>query len=146
MNDDFTRELDEFRREINLELALGDIANADLPVVNDEGDAPVVVALAEERLSVLLARVRNAGGYANVFVRLEKGHSRIAFIDVAGALDPDAAEDFASAEGRPSGRANVGLFLEYLKTRPQGVRIPARLSDDEIAVVSLPKEISLSLT
>jgi hypothetical protein len=141
---DFTKELDDFRREINLELAIGDIANADLSVVNDEGDAPVVVALAEERLSVLLARVRAAGGYANVFVRLAKGHSTIAFIDVAGALDPAAAEDFASAEGRPSGRANVGLFLEYLATRPQGVRIPARLTDDEMAVVGPPKEFSLT--
>lgn len=135
-------QLDEFRRHINLELAIGDIATAELPVVNDDGDAPVVVALADERLGVLLARVRNAGGYANVFVRLEEGYSLIAFIDVDGAIDPSAAEDFASAANRPSGNASVGMFLDYLRTRPHGLRIPARPSDDEVAIVMAPDELS----
>lgn len=137
-------ELDAFRHEINLELAIGDLANSPLPVVNNDGDAPVVVALAEERLSVLLARVRNVGGYANVFIRLPGGHSRIAIIDVAGALDPTAAENFASAADRPSANASVGMFLDYLRTRPNGVRIPARLGDDDSAVVGQPRELSLS--
>lgn len=144
MSDPLGAELDVFRHEINLELAIGDLAKSTLPVVNDEGDAPVVVALAEERLSVLLARVRNAGGYANVFIRLPDGHSRVAIIDVAGAIDPGAAEDFASAADRPSGNASVGMFLVYLSTRPNGVRIPSHLHDDEMAVVGQPRELSLS--
>ncbi|MFT4135346.1 hypothetical protein [Microbacterium sp.] len=144
MSDVLRDELDEFSREINLELAIGGLSSSTLPVVNDDGESPVVVALAEERLSVLLARVRNVGGYANVFVRLPGGHSRTAIIDVAGAIDPDAAEDFASAEGRPSAAANVGMFLDYLRTRPNGVRIPSRLNDDEVAIVGRPREMSLS--
>lgn len=135
-----TDELDDFRREIALELAIGDIATSDLAVVNDDGDAPVVVALDDERLGVLLARVRGAGGYANVFVRVGHSYARIAFIDVNGAIDPNSAEDFASASDRPSGNASVGMFLEYLRSRPNGLRIPARLSDDEVAIVREPLE------
>jgi hypothetical protein len=56
--------LDQFRREVNNRLAVGDLEDYSLPV---EG-APVIVALDEEPLSVVLTRIRSAGGHVNLFV------------------------------------------------------------------------------
>lgn len=37
-------ELDEFRREVNMDLACGSLADQELPVTSDDGGHPVVVA------------------------------------------------------------------------------------------------------
>jgi hypothetical protein len=56
--------LDEFRQEVSNRLAVGDLQDYALPVT----DAPVIVALDEEPLSVVLTRIRSAGGRVNLFV------------------------------------------------------------------------------
>lgn len=64
---DWSERLDEFRREVNNRLAVGDLEDYALPAVG----APVLVALSEESMSVVLNRIKSAGGHANLFV---EGH------------------------------------------------------------------------
>lgn len=129
MPDSAVLELDRFRREVSLGLALGPEADLTLPVVDDLGQSPVVVALGSERLAVLLRRVQAVGGYANVFVQREAGVAVLAFLRASGAVDPASAEDMSGAE-RPSGKATVDLFVEYLLARPDGILLPKSLGDE----------------
>ncbi|MDR6172599.1 MULTISPECIES: hypothetical protein [unclassified Curtobacterium] len=121
-------ELDAFRAEINRSLAVGDFAAVELEVVDVEGRTPVVVALADERLPVLLRRIEAVGGYANVFVKTGSGVRRVAVMDVDGALDVRSADDMRSAAEQPSSDSTVGAFVDYLAHRVGGVVLPARLA------------------
>lgn len=58
---------DAFRREVNVSLALG--PDVELPVTDSDGGHPVLVALEADPVSVVLDRIRAAGGAANLFVR-----------------------------------------------------------------------------
>src|SRR5690606_12936690 len=58
--------LAEFRREVNINIAFGDV---ELPVVSVDGAHPVIVALEDEPLFALLGRLKAIGGFANLFVR-----------------------------------------------------------------------------
>ncbi|WP_139327413.1 hypothetical protein [Microbacterium sp. RURRCA19A] len=133
-------ELDKFRNSINFNLALGELSHEDLPVVDNDGKHPVVAALVGEDLPVLLRRVRNVGGYANVFVSDGATVRMLAFIDASCAIGASDAEDLATDGSRPSADATVGMFLEYLALKPNGVRLPAQLEDDR-PFIPAPKEI-----
>lgn len=135
-----TSELDKFRNSINFNLAIGSLADEDLPVVDDQGRHPVVAALGDERLAVLLRRVENVGGYANVFVRKNDAVALLAFIDSSCAIGSASAEDLASDGSRPGADATVGMFLDYLALKPNGVRLPARLEVDR-PFIPAPKEV-----
>ena len=121
-------ELDAFRAEVSRSLAVGDLANVELEVVDVDGRTPVVVALEDERLPVLLRRIEAVGGYANVFVRTRAGIGRIAVMDVEGALDVRSADDMRPVAEQPSPDSTVGTFIEYLEHRAGGVVLPARLA------------------
>lgn len=140
---DNTSALDKFRNWINVNLAIGALADENLPVVNNDGRHPVVTALGGERLAVLLRRVENVGGFANVFVDSGETVRMIAFIDSSCAIDSANAEDLAADGSRPGADATVGMFLDYLALKPNGVRLPARL-EDERPFVPAPKEIHLA--
>lgn len=133
-------ELDKFRNSININLAVGALADEELPVVDDEGKHPVVAALSNERLAVLLGRIEKVGGYANVFISNERTVTMLAFIDSSCAIGASEAEDLASDGERPGVDATVGTFLDYLMLKPNGVRLPARL-EQERPFVPAPKEI-----
>jgi hypothetical protein len=133
-----TSELDVFRVVVDRELAYGAFADEDLPVVNDDGDAPVVVSLDEERLSVLLRRIENVGGYANVFVRSASRIRRFSVLNVAGALDVRDAEDLTAVTDQPNGNSDVGTFVDYLERRPRGIVLPARLAGVGLDARTLP--------
>lgn len=108
-------EFAKFRSAVNRMLARGDI---DLPVVDATGSHPVVFALAEDRLFTLLGRLRNMGGYANVFVKCGDGIRRVSVMDARSAI-PIPDDDMS---GEPPGpMASVGMFLDYLALRPNGV-------------------------
>jgi hypothetical protein len=123
-------QLDQFRQEVNWNLACGPIADADLPVVGVDGDRPVVVALETELLSTLLGRLRAVGGFANLFVRSAKPKRvrMAAVIDQRSAIiEPD--EDMTPPADRPGATATVGMFLDYVEQRPRGVAL-ALISGD----------------
>ena len=114
--------LDDFRREVNLNLGCGALADYVLPVTSDDGGCPVVVALEDERLSVVFGRIRAVGGFANLFVRGKDGAVRAASVlnDVCAIADPD---DAMTGEDAPAPTATIGMFLDYLARRPGGVTI-----------------------
>ena len=120
-------ELDDFRREVNFNLALRTLAGITLPVTGNDGSFPVVPALEAERLSTLLGRIRAVGGYANVFVRGQiAGEVRIRQLSV---VDDSCAigtpDDVMVGNDAPGQGATVGMFVDYLETQPNGVALSA---------------------
>jgi len=113
--------LDIFRREVNRDLAYGALADMDLPVTSDDGGCPVVVALDHERLSVVLGRLRAVGGFANLFVRGEDC-VRLASVIGAECAIPDPDDNMTGDDG-PGADATVGMFLDYVARRPNGVML-----------------------
>lgn len=123
---DQQQQLDDFRREVNLNLAYGTLADIDLPVTGDDGGCPVVAALEGERLSVVLGRLRAIGGFANLFVRRDDGGVRMASVirESCAIADPD---DDMTGDERPDADATVGMFLDYVARKPCGVVLSAAL-------------------
>lgn len=140
-----TDRLDEFRQSILLNLGTGALRNTRLPVVDAQGQHPIVAALAEERLAVLLRRVQAVGGFANVFVfdAIDDTVQLVPFIDRRSAISADDAEDLTSAADRPAANATVGMFLSYLRLKPHGVLLPASLQDER-PIVTKPQELQLT--
>ena len=120
--------LDDFRREVNWQLACGNLADVDLPVTGDDGGCPVVVALEHEPLSVLLGRLRAVGGYANLFVWFASGVRAASVIDTSCAIS-DAGDDLTPPGERPGATATVGMFMDYVAQRPDGVILSAVSGD-----------------
>ncbi len=125
------QQLDAFRREVNLNLALGPLADIELPVTSDDGGHPVVAALAGERLSIVLGRLRAVGGFANLFVR-DDGRVRMASVigESCAIGDPD---DDMTGDDRPGADATVGAFLDYVARRPRGVVVSAAVGHSACA-------------
>lgn len=121
--------LDDFRSEVNRQLAYGALADIDLPVTSDDGGSPVVVALDGERFSVVLGRLRAVGGFANLFVRGESPSGRGFRVRMASVMGAECAiaepDDDMSGDEAPGPDATVGLFLDYLARRPNGVIVSA---------------------
>jgi hypothetical protein len=83
----------------------------------------VVVALADERLSVVLGRLRAVGGFATLFV---KGNRRVriaSVVDTSSAIGTPA--DMFTGDDVPGATATVGIFLDYVERNPSGVAISA---------------------
>lgn len=114
-------QLDEFRREVNYNLAVGALADFDLPVTSDDGGCPVVVAFEDESLSTVLGRLRAVGGYANLFVRCDE-HVRLVSVIDDGAALMEASDDMTGDEG-PGPDATVGMFVDWVERCPHGVKI-----------------------
>jgi hypothetical protein len=119
-------QLDNFRRELNSSLAYGALADMDLPVTSDDGGCPVVVALEDERVSVVLGRLRAVGGFANLFVRGGGRRLRVASVINSSCAIPIPDDDMTGDEG-PGPTATVGTFLDYVERRPNGVMLSAAL-------------------
>lgn len=116
-------ELDEFRLSVMRNLARDPELRDRVTTTNDEGNLPIVVAFANERLATLLARVSAAGGYATVFVS-DEDHVHIAsFIDSRCAIAAETAENLADVpeEERPHPNVSIGMFLTFLKGLPNGL-------------------------
>lgn len=141
--------LDEFRAALNLSLAVGELSDFELLVTDVSGDKPVVVALANERLEVLLGRLRSVGGFANVFVldREQPGGpvSYVPALPIESVIDTSWVETLSSDE-KPSPHASIGMFLEFLKLNPAGVSVPVGLADKPVmregATVNVPLVLS----
>ena len=112
MNDQLT----EFRHAINQAITRGELA---LPVVGNDGIPMVIVALEDEPLFVLLGRLRAVGGNANLFVRGTGRIRRVSVIDQLSAVT--VPDEHMTGDERPDPMASVGMFLDYLERRPNGV-------------------------
>ncbi|MCS5732394.1 hypothetical protein [Herbiconiux daphne] len=143
MTDDI-RELDEFRREVHFALANDSGDDLGLAVVDVDGNSPVVVALGDERLAVLLRRVQAVGGFANAFVRRTDGVAVVAFLDANGAIDPASADDM-TGDDRPSADATVDIFIDYLLNKPGGVLLPKSLATEESAQIVRARQEPVSV-
>lgn len=126
MTDSIAR-LDEFRVELNRELAYGRFAETNL-IVGVDGRAAVVASLDEERLPVLMRRVESVGGFANIFATGPNGIRRIAVLQASDVLDDRGVDDMSGEDEQPSARTTVGMFIDYLEQREHGVMLPPRLS------------------
>lgn len=113
-------ELIEFRDAINQAIARGEVV---LPVVGEDGIPMVIVALEDEPLFELLGRLRAVGGNANLFVRGKARTRRVSVIDHISAIP--VADDDMTGDERPDPMASVGMFLDYLERRPNGVVLQA---------------------
>lgn len=120
MHDD---RLDVFRREVDWNLACGGLAGMELPVTSDDGGFPVVVAMENERLSIVLGRLRAVGGFANLFVQGD-GRVRMASVIGESCAIPTPDDKLIGGE-RPGADATVGTFLDYVERHPNGVVISA---------------------
>lgn len=133
--------LDEFRREVNLNLAIGALADVELPVTDDDGGSPVVVALEDEPLSTVLGRLRAVGGYANLFVHGARGVRMASVINESSAL-VDASDDMTPAGESPGPDATVGMFLDWVEKCPHGVKISAAVGHPAWARDAVPVELT----
>ncbi|MCA4754840.1 MULTISPECIES: hypothetical protein [Mycolicibacterium] len=133
-------ELDEFRREVNMDLACGSLADQELPVTSDDGGHPVVVALESEQLSILLGRIRAVGGFANLFVR---GPRRVRLVSVIGdACAIPTPDDVMTGADAPGPGATVGMFIDYVERNPSGVAISAAVGHPSCARDARPVELA----
>jgi hypothetical protein len=121
--EDASRQLDQFRREIDCNLAFGALQDFTLPVTDD--GHPVVVALAYETVATLTARVLATGGYANLFVKDGPRTRFAAFVDETCAVGE--ADTTMIGDEAPSASSTVGMFLDYVERHPNGVTISAVL-------------------
>lgn len=117
-------QLDEFRRQVNSSIAYGALADVELPVTSDDGGSPVVVALGDEPLSLVLGRLRAVGGFANLFVR-DGDRVRMACIVSDACAIPVAGDDMSQPGERPDPGANVAMFLDLVERTPGGIVISA---------------------
>ena len=138
------RQLDQFRHDIDVSLAYGPLAGFALPVIGDDGGESIVVALADELLSVLLGRLTAVGGYANVFVRDADGRVRfLAVVDESCAIG-DADDDMTARDQRPGPSATVGAFVDWVQLCPGGVVISTIV--DRPACATDPQTVQLATT
>lgn len=138
---DQRQQLDDFRREVNWNLAVGPLADVGLPVTGDDGGCPVVVALARERLAVVFGRVRAAGGFVNLFVRNDDGSVRMAsFIGDDCAISEPG--DAMTGRNVPAATATIGMFLDYVALHPRGVVVSVAVGQQARARDAKPVEFA----
>lgn len=135
--------LEQFRREVNYNLMFGTLADVDLPVHDDQGQANVVVALAEEQLMSLFRRIDDVDGYANVFVKDEDEVVLLTALNDTCSLVSEEAEDL-TGDSRPSLLSTVGIFVDYLRHQKNGVRLPAHRGETSTPKVSVGREVQFS--
>lgn len=118
---DLHRKLKEFEASFDDEMLDGRFDKL-MPVEDKYGNKPIVLALSEEPLHLLVDRVRAVGGNANVFVR-EGNH--IISISAKDDSNPSvASENWADENDWESGSSPISLFIHALKQHPNGIQIP----------------------
>ena len=119
------RQLEQFRREVDVNLERGALVDFKFPVTGDDGSFPIVVAFADEPVSALTERIQAIGGYANVFVKDGGGVRFVSVIEeVCAIADPD---DRMVGDDAPGATSTIGMLLAYVERHPNGVTISAAL-------------------
>lgn len=143
MNVEHLDQLEQFRHEVDYNLMFGSLADSDLPVVDDQGQSNVVVALADEQLMSLFRRIEDADGYANIFVKLDGEVVMLTSLNDTCSLTVDDAEDMTGDE-RPSLRSSVGIFIDYLRHQENGVRLPAHRGELSTPKLSVDRDVTFA--
>lgn len=118
--------LSVFEMAVNANIASGDLDSV-LLVKDKEGSYPIVSALGEEPLSLLIERCRAIGGSANVFI-LDNHHVRYLFTSMSPADDrSENVVDLSDSEQWENGNSEISLFLEFLRQVKRPVRLPGDL-------------------
>lgn len=143
MNVEHLDQLEQFRHEVDYNLMFGSLADSDLPVVDDQGQSNVVVALADEQLVSLFRRIEDADGYANIFVKLDGEVVMLTSLNDTCSLTVDDAEDMTGDE-RPSLRSSVGIFIDYLRHQENGVRLPAHRGELSTPKLSVDRDVTFA--
>lgn len=114
-----------FEMEVNANIASGSLD--DFSWVEDaEGSCPIVVALGEEPLSLLVERITAEDGLANVFVKEGERVSMLVSTPGGTEVHPGSV-DLSNPKEWANGNAPVSEFLDYLRLQKDGVVMPPRL-------------------
>ncbi len=139
---DRNRQLEEFRRKVVVNLERGVLVNFELPVTDDDGGTPIVVAFVDESLSKLIERVNAVGGYANVFVKDGEAAHFVTVVDEVCAIAD--ADDRMVGDEAPSPFVTIGMFLEHVRRHPNGVTISAVLGHSGCARGARQVDVALA--
>lgn len=134
--------LARFESEVNYNIAYGAVSDK-LPVVTEDGYAPVVACLAEEPLRLMLARVKAVGGAANIFIEQDDGVCLLVARSVA--IKRAGVTDMSNPNSWENGEGSIGLFLEVLDGCNGGeVYLPRKLTKGQRTEISM-KQNSLNM-
>lgn len=118
--------LTAFQMSINGNIAEGYLDGL-LKVQDDNGDYPIVTALGEEPLSLLIERCQAIGGNANIFVLADKGVRYItAQTDGPESVEEDAV-DLSDPEQWENGNADISVFVDLLLREKKPIKLPGSL-------------------
>ena len=118
-----------FEAEVNYNIARG-VVDEMMTVRDSRGAYPVVIALANESISMLLRRIVAIGGRANAFIKNED--ESVTYLSIV----PDNAArnnllDLSDKSQWSNGDAEIGLLLNMLRNRYSGVIVPSELRSSE---------------
>lgn len=111
-------------------LSAGYLIDDNYAITGQDGDHPIVVAFEEEPLSALFSRVRQTGGFANVFVAGSGRIRAVSFMRAESALYEQAARTSSPPRIFPS--TTVGDFLKELANRDCGVLVSTTVGQKAI--------------
>ena len=134
---------EERRNELSVKV-LHDLAvnRQKLPVTNENGARPIVVALDDELISDVFARVRAVGPKANLFVELaaskpERPKKRVVLV-IASVGARTARERLISDQPMHE-KTTIGMVVEYVLQAPEGVQMLVKLQKLGAAVEAVDR-------
>lgn len=135
--------LQKFSMDVNYNIALNPAI--ELNVTDSEGKHPVVIALASEKLHLLLKRVSAMGGSATVFIKEPRKVSMLQFVNEGYTPAENYIENSLSVKTQPTVNSSIEVFLNYLRTTGKPLKLSSELSYScPNSTVSLPEEVVLS--
>jgi hypothetical protein len=128
-------------RDIVRDVARG-VFSSLLKVTSNDGNRPVVVADHDERVSVVLQRVRWNGGRSNLFV-INRDHTvtLASIMSPNDLLDPDAPEQLDDDAVHDD--STIGMLLEVARQTESGVSTRVRLTGGDAEVRQEVEELNL---
>ncbi len=123
-------ELAHFTDEVNDNIADG----FPLHVKDRAGEYPVVVALGQEPISLLIENLALEPDGANVFVKDDAG--TVTYFTSQWGEGDGRAVDMGDENAWANGNSPVSLLVELLKKHPEGVIIPGHLTNTGSGVLN----------
>lgn len=115
-----------FQSVINDNIAEGYLDTL-LRIQDSNGDYPIVTALGEEPLSLLIERCQAIGGNANIFVLTGKETRYItAQMNYSGSVEEEVL-DLSDPEQWENGNADISVFVDVLLREKKPIKLPGSL-------------------